>query len=162
MDGKKRPVLNSIGNRIHYSDEGIVNFWKWFNDSKVVDLYGHPIICYHGTHSEFDEFKVNSDLGGIFVSQSPAEANVFTGYAYGRVIPVYVKSLKPYGKTVRSYYEAKKAVAAAKKGYDAIRVTDGFDSEVNWCVFSPNQLKSAVGNSGKFDVNEKSITACDA
>lgn len=34
------------------------NFWNWFNNSKVIDKDGNPMICYHGTpKGGFTEFK---------------------------------------------------------------------------------------------------------
>jgi len=35
------------------------NFWKWFDNSKIVDLYGKPLVVYHGSKMKFDNFDVN-------------------------------------------------------------------------------------------------------
>ena len=32
------------------------NFKKWFGNSKIVDESGNPMVCYHGTSQEFNEF----------------------------------------------------------------------------------------------------------
>ena len=32
------------------------NFWEWFGDSKVVDVDGNPMVCYHATQFDFDKF----------------------------------------------------------------------------------------------------------
>lgn len=32
-------------------------FLDWFGDSKVIDKNGNPLVVYHGTDSDFDEFK---------------------------------------------------------------------------------------------------------
>jgi hypothetical protein len=43
LNSPNNPVLND-------------NFWKWFGNSKIVDAEGNPIICYHGTGSDFSKF----------------------------------------------------------------------------------------------------------
>lgn len=47
VDGQLRPTLNSEGNPIHASEEGIRNFWRWFKDSAAVDAEGRPLVLYH-------------------------------------------------------------------------------------------------------------------
>ena len=48
VDGVMRPALNSNGQPIHWSEEGVRNFWKWFKNSTVVDELGRPLVVYHG------------------------------------------------------------------------------------------------------------------
>lgn len=57
VDGTERSRYNSNGKLIYSTDKGIINFWKWFGDSKVVDDKGRPLIVYHGTINEFDNFS---------------------------------------------------------------------------------------------------------
>lgn len=52
-----KPSENSLGNPISNSPEGVANFWRWFGDSKTIDEKGRPIVFYHGTYDEFDEFE---------------------------------------------------------------------------------------------------------
>lgn len=47
VDGVERPTANSEGQPIHPTREGIVNFWRWFAGSKVVDKHGRPLVVYH-------------------------------------------------------------------------------------------------------------------
>ena len=54
VDGKKRTVYNSNGDRIAKSAEALANFWRWFGDSKVVDKKGHPLVVYHGARGNAD------------------------------------------------------------------------------------------------------------
>lgn len=61
VDGKKRTVYNSNGDRIAKSKEALTNFWRWFGDSKVVDEQGRPLVVYHG-----------SDVSGIEVFDNQA------------------------------------------------------------------------------------------
>jgi hypothetical protein len=59
VDGKTRPALNSNGQPIHPTQEGVRNFWRWFGDSKVVDADGRPLVVYHGSGVAFDAFDAN-------------------------------------------------------------------------------------------------------
>jgi hypothetical protein len=70
------------------------NFWKWFGDSKVVDMDGKPMICYHGTpKGEFLEFqpkigykgkpKQQVDLGSHF----SIDKEYASGYAGNKKTP---------------------------------------------------------------------------
>ena len=52
VDGIVRSRVNNLGQPIHKTDEGIINFWKWFGDSKIVDN-GRPIVVHHGTSKKF-------------------------------------------------------------------------------------------------------------
>ncbi len=36
-------------------------FKRWFGDSKVVDDNGEPLVVYHGTNAEFEEFSIEND-----------------------------------------------------------------------------------------------------
>lgn len=49
VDGVMRSALNSEGRPIHWSEEGVRNFWRWFGDSKAVDKDGKPLVVYHGS-----------------------------------------------------------------------------------------------------------------
>lgn len=66
IDGVYKPTTNSNGDFIHSTIEGIINFWKWFDNSKVVDEFGKPLIMYHGTQNDFDEFNTDRELGAHF------------------------------------------------------------------------------------------------
>ena len=56
VDGVMRPTTNSEGNPIAQTLAGIRNFYKWFGDSKVVDDQGRPMVMYHATGKDFNEF----------------------------------------------------------------------------------------------------------
>jgi cell division inhibitor SulA len=72
-------------------------------------------------------------------------------------MPVYLSAQKVWPKIVRSYDEVKAIRAAKSKGYDAIRVRDDQNGVVNWVVFDPTQVKSAIGNRGTFDPTNPDI-----
>lgn len=90
VDGKERPVYNSEGNRIAKSKEALINFYKWFGDSKVVDGQGRPLVVYHGTNKEFDSFDKKllgtttlaySARQGFFFTDSEEVASSYGDYA---------------------------------------------------------------------------------
>lgn len=64
-------------------------FKKWFGDSKVVDENGEPLVVYHGTDKDFNEFTPGR-VGNMYFSEDPEYAQ-----AYGKsIIPVFIKSEK--------------------------------------------------------------------
>jgi len=46
-------------------------FKEWFLDSQVVDDSGEPLVMYHGTRHDIDEFKAGYDDGLLFFSKDP-------------------------------------------------------------------------------------------
>ena len=76
IDGKLRSTVNSKGLPIAQTEEGIRNFWKWFGDSKVVDEQGRPLIVYHGTNQDFDEFHDKYHKGYIVTGKQIGRAHV--------------------------------------------------------------------------------------
>jgi hypothetical protein len=101
VDGKTRQTRNNLGRLIHPTLEGIVNFWKWFGNSKSVDAQKRPIIYYHGTNKSFDEFNVDAGVGaskgaGSFFTSSEDVAGTYThGVNGGNILPVYLKMDNP-------------------------------------------------------------------
>jgi hypothetical protein len=55
--------VNSLGEQIAGTPEGVANFWRWFAGSKTVDEQGRPIVFYHGSYQEFEEFEHPWDRG---------------------------------------------------------------------------------------------------
>ncbi len=132
-------------------------FLRWFGQSKAVDDAGNPRIYYHGTRADFNEFRPGSvgELGaGIYFSASPEDASDFADDGEpgngARVIPVYLRIINPANEEVA--YE----VESIHKG-DTVRqlVTMGYDGVITDYVvmaFCPNQIKSALANSGEFNI----------
>ncbi len=109
VDGRERPVRNSLDQPLHWSEEGVRNFWRWFGNSEAVDGDGRPLVVYHGTKTDVAAFDITkagaTDDGlagrGFYFTYNAAEAS---GYAesdiYGvgdspNVIPVYVNVRSP-------------------------------------------------------------------
>lgn len=118
-------------------------FKKWFGDSKVVDKDGDPLVVYHGTRADFDVFRTDgySPFGeGAFFTSDPGTAEAYANSAPGagpaRIIPVYLRITGEGDGTIK----------------------DGGLMGTTYTVKSPSQIKSAIGNNGKFDANNPSIT----
>ena len=101
INGVDRPTTNSEGKAIHPTQEGIINFWKWFGDSKVVDEQGRPEVVYHGTSQDISVFNTDGGKGktygtGSFFSSNPDTSATYTGGSNnGNMIPVYLHMEKP-------------------------------------------------------------------
>lgn len=84
-------------------------FKKWFGNSKVVDANGKPLVVYHGTKSEIDQFDIKkfgtSDEGlagkGFYFTYNPDEAKSYAeSEMYGKgdnpnVVAAYVSVQNP-------------------------------------------------------------------
>ena len=44
------------------------NFWKWFNNSKIVDIKGNPLVVYHHSNKQFDTFKKSKGFNSNLLS----------------------------------------------------------------------------------------------
>jgi hypothetical protein len=72
-------------------------FRRWFGDSKVVDENGQPLVVYHGTGAEFNEFKRSGDrltsIGyGYYFSPNPDTASTYAVGENPHVKPVYLRA----------------------------------------------------------------------
>lgn len=144
--------------------ERAANFRAWFGDSKVVDSEGRPLVLYHGTAADVEAFSptVSSD-GAIHLTTSPESASVYAASRAmdeGRganVVPVFVQAdrIKDVPIITTDAIETAKA-----EGFDAVRrandpINKAGGSHV--VVFRPEQVKSAIGNSGRFDPTSSSL-----
>lgn len=89
-------------------------FKRWFDDSKVVDAEGKPLVVYHGTSADFDTFRLRvGDIGMHFGTLGQAEDRV----AYIRewkleqegnpsVMPVYLHIRNPLRLTDAGSWKA--------------------------------------------------------
>ncbi len=159
VDGVKRPTMNSNGQPIHPTEEGIRNFWRWFGDSKVVDKEGRPLVMYHQTNREFTSFKPNFGTLGRGVYFSDVDKIKW----YGKIsIPVYLKANKVID--AESVFE-ETGFGVGAIGADRALREEGFDGITAYknsfgetVVFEPTQIKSATGNEGGFDPTDPRIS----
>ncbi len=156
------------------------NFKAWFGDSKVVDAEGNPLVVYHGTgRPGFDSFDpaTRGDMtggadarAGFFFTDNPSAADEFTwnsGSKEGAIYPVYLGLKNP--AVVRDMtLDGSNGTAAGRlieqarsAGHDGVIFeSSNFLGKQgrSYVVFDPQQIKSAIGNSGRFDPNSASLT----
>ena len=163
------------------------DFKNWFGDwennpnnaSKIVDENGEPMICYHGTKRDFDTFdkdKINERKDGVkgfYFSTEKRKGMLADSYAgeKGNVLSVYLNIRNPKIKNANSpdfdftnndgiislldiestdrYYDYK------ENKLKEVKLDKGDIVEI--VAFNPNQIKSAVNNDGKFDLNNNNI-----
>lgn len=101
---------NSNGQLISTVKQSFDNFSRWFGDSVAVDSGGRPLVFFHGTKTEFNEFKVgvktiNATTFGeyeltrsaIFVTPVHEFAHDYSGEETGsNIISVYVNARNPF------------------------------------------------------------------
>ena len=75
------------------SPTGSEAFRRWFGDSQIVNPDGSPQVVYHGTESDFSEFRAGDDTGGLifFSPQSRVASEYATGaHSYDRMNEAYI------------------------------------------------------------------------
>jgi hypothetical protein len=162
VDGTVRPALNSEYRPLHWSEEGIRNFWRWFGNSEAVDSEGRPLVVYHGTQQNIDTFRIPA-----WFTTDPVEAS---GYAQGRrpeaiksganVVAVLIAARNPYrSKSIVEVLNSNVGTIArlAAEGHDAIVFTAkarkllGESSDREWFVpFGSDQIRFAIGSTSQF------------
>jgi hypothetical protein len=126
---------NSLGKPIADSPEKLEEFWNWFGNSKAVDTDGRPLVVYHGTFKDFDQFdlsKANSCQyeNGIFFTERKDVALLFGD----KIKACYIKAeigIKEKRHAIRNGKELKR---------DYLRPTD--DARKIWIVYSNDQIRS--------------------
>lgn len=141
-------------------------FKKWFGDwendasnaSQVLDENGEPKVVYHGTASEFNEFKQGHGIlgDGIYLTDSFDTADIYANIRgeNGFVLPLFVNirnAFKTTGNVSRD-----KVVEATKSGkYQG--VVHQFENQEYIVALEPNQVKMAEGNTGTFNSESSDI-----
>lgn len=188
IDGVERPTTNSNGRPIHPTEDGIRNFYAWFGDSKVVDEQGRPMVVYHGTFADFDSFDdrrlgENTDdnassqeyaetarVGFWFNSRPMGKSPERFGAGYPTDMPVYLRIENPNeemnldwlaqgleGISGRDYRDN-----LVEDGYDGLSLPDEEFGGTSYVAFRPEQIKSAIGNSGDFSTDTADIRYSEA
>jgi hypothetical protein len=163
-------------------------FKAWFGDSKAVDAAGKPLVVYHGTSKDFDAFDAGKiDRPGFgngfhFAEDAPLAAFYAENWNSGNraagdiIMPVYLSISKPFTGDFykwggdRGLGNATAITEALKaEGYDGIRYRhdtngpkDRSADRYAWVAFRPEQIKSAIGNSGAFNPNDPNILKQEA
>src|ERR1035437_2649117 len=143
------------------------NFKKWFNGSKVVDKDGNPLRMYHGTGSDFTKFEHDKTGGvGFYFTSDPEEANVYADFRRGEnenVMPVYLSIKNP--ATTEIEESIAKEFQGRLGGNPRLQINkilqqrgyDGIVRDTHVIAFHPNQIKSAIGNTGDFNTDDPNI-----
>lgn len=165
-------------------------FGDWENDaanaSKVVHPEtGEPLVVYHATLADFDEFQNDKNIH--FISADHVFTEKFTYQDNGEmaeganIMPLFVSSLNPFDYSNKNHVKqiaikaglGASAVSEVKKGkwqriedrtiLEAIK-NSGFDGLYvkedgvkNLAIFQSNQIKSAAANTGAFSPENDSI-----
>ncbi|TXH46820.1 MAG: PLxRFG domain-containing protein [Desulfurellales bacterium] len=142
-------------------------FKRWFGDSKVVDADGKPLVVYHGTTADFAEFDrdkiVSGVLGrGFYFAANPESTRTYSGGSRfggagfangGNVMPVYLSIKNP----LILEHGDKADIGAESKGHDGVIKLNKDGAIETLVAFRPEQIKSAIGNSGAFDPTNPDI-----
>ncbi|WP_180644319.1 PLxRFG domain-containing protein [Acinetobacter bereziniae] len=159
------------GEKTHLSEQQWLQvrtpeFKKWFGDwendaanaSQVLDDNGEPKVVYHGTATEFNEFKQGHGLlgDGIYLTDNFDTADVYANIRgeNGFVLPLFVNirnAFKTSGNVSRD--EFVKATSNGK--YQGI--VHQFDNQEYIVALKPNQVKMAEGNTGTFNSESSDI-----
>ena len=164
VDGVMRPTTNNLGQQIHPTQEGVVNFWRWFGDSKVVDEQGKPLVVYHGTGDDFSTFRP-SHRGAYFVTPDPEFADNYAGEEYSieaddkspNIMPVYVKAENPFDYDNPAHVE--QAIAYLTKTNLFRGVQPGFFEGGRWDYIEDRNVQKAIKALGfdSFYVSENDV-----
>nr|DAF93713.1 MAG TPA: PolyVal ADP-Ribosyltransferase [Myoviridae sp. ctshb19] len=142
-------------------------FKRWFRNSKCVDHHGNPLRVYHGSpNTNFRAFLTGlnkaKNEAGIFFAADPKMASLYSGYdenwpapVVGHVMPCYLSIQKLYAHDFEGGKEGRDIVIneALRHGCDGVHLKNHYDAGGvgdQWIVFSPKQIKSAMGNNGQF------------
>lgn len=138
-------------------------FGDWENDpenaSKVVDKKGRPLVVYHGTGDDFNEFKkdkLGSRETAFFFTSSKKSAQ-----EYGwKLMPVFLNA-KRFVRLDDNYRDANGInynveSEEFKQNFDGYSVDEGTDYD-EFVIFNPTNIKSATGNIGTFNNSNANI-----
>lgn len=132
------------------------------NSSKVVDENGEPRVVYHITDSEFTVFdreqaRANSDVQGFFFSSGTEDWADMGGNTMGVFLNIKNPTDKPLLDKTQNRAGEKAREELQSKGYDGTIEDDEDTAETEYCVFEPNQIKSATDNTGAFSKKSNDI-----
>jgi hypothetical protein len=179
VNGVERPTTNSKGQPIAETEEKVRNFWNWFSGSKVVDKDGKPLVVYHGTRADFNQFKPSGKTGnqgekdqieGMYFTDNRDGAEFFALTDHPKYLKeAYLSIQNPFkSEGIKELKESLKLDAlgdVSEKvksiGNDGLIIERGFYAKGGpwrkFITFNPTQIKSSTGNNGNFSENNPSI-----
>ena len=157
--------LEAVKKRIN--TEGFKN---WFGESKAVDRNGNPKVLYHGTRYVFDAFDISASIEeGFFFTPEAKIASQYAIFTGGdesnNIMPVFLSMQNPkiYDDAGNSYnYDImcdriNDAKAHDHDGLIIRNMSDMGGIQDQYVVFRPEQIKSVIGNTGKYDPTDYRI-----
>lgn len=139
------------------------NFWRWFDNSIMINTDKTPQIYYHGSIKKFKKFDyskisddyINNILGFYFTTNKNIAAmygdNIYTCYLNLKN-PI---KLSDTDFQIHLNYSTEDELKDIKENYIK-QGYDGIDYGSIIVVFYPNQIKS-IENDGTFDLNDDNI-----
>jgi len=132
-------------------------FKNWFGDSKAVDDTGKPIVMYHGTGGNFDQFN-RSTRGAIFVTPDPSFAEQFTGLVEDvggggktyiadqagtpNIMPLYVKASNPFD--YENSDDVSKVIEYMQKNSQLKGIKPAWFDEGKWDKIEDRDVQKAI------------------
>lgn len=169
VDGVLRPAVNSRGWPIHPTEDGIRNFWRWYEGSSLLDEQGRPIVLFRGMTADIAFVQFRPTAGGsygdgIYLSDDPEVASFWAGDREsegfdaqwgGVVFPCYARIERPADAEQASAIEAqctarhwRPSEVLRERGFDGVCASD---EGLEVMVLDGRQVKSALANTGSFD-----------
>jgi hypothetical protein len=163
-------------------------FKQWFGESKVVDEAGQPQRVYKGMpandwrdSSPIESIQSrNGPWAGFFTTKPEVAARFAESFAAltrnggepAMTVPAFISIRKPFvvdaaGRPARDFQidnlnpaERNSEILSAFEGdqYDGVIIRNTADEGDIVIPKNPSQIKSAIGNSGRFDPNSASLT----
>ena len=161
-------------------------FKQFFDDSKVVDENGKPLVVYHyspksnGLFNEFDKKRItpndqDAPYNGFWFSGKPEEdmpRGIVRAFYIALKNPASAEQGYRVARKIKNNYDLNPKYKAANSLQDAVRIelaSQGFDGIIHytpeespgtggtWIAFEPNQIKSATGNIGTYSKENPDI-----
>ena len=150
-------------------------FKEWFGDSKVVDENGNPLVVYHGTQADFNQFTltkkgIDAFGTGFYFTTSPKEAADWAVEERSEmegenIIPAYLslqnpKVLKLGEQGVGEFFSLspeKQNKILSDGAHDGAIYLSKSGKILEVMVRRAGLIKSATGNSGEFSKDNPSI-----
>lgn len=137
------------------------NLRSFMEGSKVVDDSGMPLVMYHGTGADIEQFQPSARFGDAYffsadVSYANTMANSLQNWRTGNVMPVFLSIKNPRVISMEEYNEDQIFSAMSSDADGLIATGDNGKMEAV-IAFRPEQIKS-VFNSGTFDPADPRIS----
>lgn len=150
IDGENYSAKNSNGDFIAKDSDSIINFYKWFGNSKTFDSKQRPLVFYHASNTNFNEFRPSKfgKMGsGIYFTSIYNDIKQHNKYEGSIIYKCYLKIENPL--------EIENPFSKRNDNNDGIIAFKGKSGE-EIKVYDSNQIKS-IENDGSFDINEPNI-----